>query len=52
MLDFGSLAMMTFELSVILKSFSWYCVEAVFVSGLAVMDCTTFAKVNSGFCCS
>ena len=32
MLDFGSLAMMTFELSVILKMFSWYCVEAVFVS--------------------
>ena len=42
----------TFELSVISESFSLYCFEAVFVSGLAGIDWTIFEKVNSGVCCS
>ena len=43
--------MMTFELAVMLKSFSSKYVSVVFVSGFVTWaDCTTFEKVNSGFC--
>ena len=40
---FGSV-LITLTLSVILESFSWYYVEAVFVLGLLGIDVTTLEK--------